>query len=257
MASGTRLFISKYCRSIGVTRGRAVLTPGASIAPAAAGAAEPSTRRPMRMSVLSFDTAGPEPSVAVLANGRSFEEELSARASDELLPAASRALAAAGESLSGCERIAVCAGPGSFTGVRVGLATAWGIGRALGIPIEAVSTLEALAESARSWGTQRVAAFLDAGRGELVGELFDLAEERARSLAPPCRVPAGEAVRFAAGAPVAALPATLTPGAARPLPASLAEALAHAVARSPRESASSLSAIYARPSAAEEKHGAP
>ena len=218
------------------------------------------------MSVLSLDTAGPEPSVAVLAHGRLFEEKLPAggRASDELLPAVSRALAAAGEPLSGCERVAVCAGPGSFTGVRVGLATAWGIGRALGIPVEAVSTLEVLAEAARpaesgSIGSpDRLAAFLDAGRGELVGALLDLQGPRASLIGLPRRLVAADAPRFAGGAPLAALPADLvSPAASVPLFRSLAAALAHAARRSPREVASSLSAVYSRPSAAEEKFGAP
>ncbi len=213
----------------------------------------------MRMSVLSLDTAGPDPSVAVLVGGRLFEEGLPAggRASEELLPAIARAFAAARENLSGCERIAVCAGPGSFTGVRVGLATAWGLGRALGIPVEGVSTLEVLAEAARPFGSREVAAYLDAGRGELVGARFDLTEPRARALTPAERVPAAEAVRLADGAPIAALPRSLVEPAGPALPSSLAAALAFAVGRFPRAASAALSAIYARPSAAEEKRGAP
>jgi tRNA threonylcarbamoyladenosine biosynthesis protein TsaB len=211
------------------------------------------------MSVLSFDTAGPDPSVAVLAGGRVFEERLppDGRASEDLLPAVARALGQAEQELARCERIAVCSGPGSFTGVRVGLATAWGIGRALGIPVEAVSTLEVIAEGARTRSIRRVAAFLDAGRGELVGQTFDLSEERARPLAPPRRIAASEAPRFAEGALIAALPAGLVPGAAEGLSPRLAATLAEAVARAPREGRPAPSAIYSRPSAAEEKHGAP
>jgi tRNA threonylcarbamoyladenosine biosynthesis protein TsaB len=213
----------------------------------------------MRMSVLAIETAGPNPSVVVLAGDRLVEESLppDGRASEDLLPAVARAFDRAGESLSGCERIAVCAGPGSFTGVRVGLATAWGIGRALGIPIEPVSTLEALAEAARPFGAPRVAAFLDAGRGELVGARFDLSGTRARELSLPERLAAADAVRFAADAPIAALPPDLVAPAARRLPVSPAAALALAAERAPREAPPSLAAIYSRPSAAEEKHGAP
>jgi tRNA threonylcarbamoyladenosine biosynthesis protein TsaB len=211
----------------------------------------------MRMSLLALDTAGPDPSVAVFRRGEIFEEKLppGGRASEDLLPAVARAFAAASLSLDDCERIAVCAGPGSFTGVRVGLATAWGIGRARGLPVEAVSTLEAMAEAARVWGVPRIAAFLDAGRGELVGGIFDLAGDRARLLAEPTRLPASDAGRFAAGARLAALPADLVPSAEAP-PTSLAAALALAVGRAPRRAPDPLSAIYSRPSAAEEKHGA-
>ncbi len=209
------------------------------------------------MNVLALDTAGPAPSVAVLAAGRIFEEPLPGdrRASEELLPAVGRALDAAGLTLDQCARIAVCAGPGSFTGLRVGLATAWSLGRALGCPVEAVSTLEAMAEAARAWGQTRVAAFLDAGRGELVGEVFDLAGPRPRSRGPARRVSAAMIADLAAGAAVAVLPAGLVGEAGRAPSVSLAQALARCVDREPGNAATELSAIYSRPSAAEEKHG--
>ncbi|HWZ85963.1 MAG TPA: tRNA (adenosine(37)-N6)-threonylcarbamoyltransferase complex dimerization subunit type 1 TsaB, partial [Thermoanaerobaculia bacterium] len=135
------------------------------------------------MIVLALETASPSPAVALLSDGRLFEQMLPAdrRASEELLPALRRVLESAGRTLADCERIGVCAGPGSFTGLRVGLATAWGLGRALGIPVEAVSTLEAMAEAARSAGAGRVVAVLDAGRGDLVCERFDLSGLRVRS----------------------------------------------------------------------------
>ncbi len=208
--------------------------------------------------------------MAVLAHARLHEEALSpdGRASEELLPAIARALGAAGLVLADCTRIAVCAGPGSFTGVRVGLATAWAFGRALRIPVETVSTLEVLAEAARAGasGPQRVAAFLDAGRGELAAQIFDVSGERAHALAPFTRIPAAGAATFAAGAAMVSLPAGLlgpdgdsvVSAAGAPV-TSLAAALARAVARAPREGPPDLaavSAIYARASAAEEKHGA-
>lgn len=210
------------------------------------------------MNVLALDTAGPMPSVAVLANERLVEQPLprDRRASDELLPAIARGLAAAGLRLSDCTRIAVCAGPGSFTGLRVGLATAWSLGRALGRPVEAVSTLEAIAEAARSWGSPRVAAVLDAGRGELVGEVFDLTGARAASLGPATRIPVAGLAGLAGDAAIAVLPSGIAGDAGRAPSVGLAEALARAVARSPRGAAAALSAIYSRPSAAEEKHGA-
>ncbi len=208
------------------------------------------------MNILALDTAGPEPSVAVLAGERLFEEPLPGdrRASEVLLPAVARVLAAAGLRLDDCARIVVCAGPGSFTGLRVGLATAWALGRAIGRPVEAVSTLEAMAEAARPWGGERVAAFLDAGRGELVGEVFDLSADRARSLTPAERMPSAQAPALAAGALIAALPAGIAGVGSRVPPRSLAEALARAAARLPR-AATGIGGIYSRPSAAEEKHG--
>jgi len=213
------------------------------------------------MTVLAIDTASPRPAVAVLSEGRLSEESLPAdrRASEDLLPAVARALSAAGRPLEACTRIAVCAGPGSFTGLRVGLATAWGFGRALAIPVECVSTLEAMAEAGRSQGLSRVVAVLDAGRGDLVCERFDLGGPRARSLGAAVLLRAGDVEGFASGDRVVALPEGLVAPAARPLAGTVAAALAAAIVRSPGQAVacdSPLAAIYSRPSAAEEKHGA-
>lgn len=212
------------------------------------------------MQILAIDTASPFPSVTLLASGRVREEPLpdDRRASEELLPAVARCFEAAGTTLSACDRIAVCAGPGSFTGLRVGLATAWALGRAASVGVEAVPTLEALAETLRPTGLRRVAAALDAGRGEVVVGVFDLAGPRARPEGPTVRLSIEEARARTAGMPTAALPPDLlSPGEERPA-TSPSRALALAVSRAPREGPGSrLEGIYSRPSAAEEKHGAP
>ena len=72
------------------------------------------------MIVLAIDAASPLPAVALAAGGDVFDEALprDRRASEDLLPAIQRVLARSGRRLSDCERLAVCAGPGSFTGVR-------------------------------------------------------------------------------------------------------------------------------------------
>ena len=210
------------------------------------------------MKVLAIDTASPDPSVALLSSGRIFEEALPSerRASEELLPALRRVLESAGAALRDCDRLAVCAGPGSFTGVRVGLATAWGLSRAAGIPLETVSTLEALAETMRGNGATRVVAALDAGRGDVVCCAYALGGARAEALGEPKRVSPDRARELAGGAAIAALPRDLlgVPGGtgARLRPAA---ALARAVAAAPGSDATSLAAIYSRPSAAEEKRG--
>lgn len=212
------------------------------------------------MNVLALDTASPEPAVALLVGGRIFVERLPSdrQASVALLPALERCRCAAGISLEECGRIAVCAGPGSFTGLRVGLATAWGLARALGLPLEMVSTLEAIAETARMPGLWRVAAALDAGRREVVVESFSLEGARARSLAPSVRLPREEAIARCKAEDIVSLPADLLSLAGRVLALPVAQALALAVARAPRQAAppARLFALYSRPSAAEEKHGA-
>jgi hypothetical protein len=82
------------------------------------------------MNVLALDTASPEPGVCLLAGGVLFEEPLPGdrQASEKLLSAIARCLERAAIPLSACHRIAVCSGPGPFTGLRIELSTAWGLG---------------------------------------------------------------------------------------------------------------------------------
>jgi tRNA threonylcarbamoyladenosine biosynthesis protein TsaB len=75
---------------------------------------------------------------------------------------------------------AVVSGPGSFTGVRVGLAAIKALAEVLEKPIAAVSLLEAVAVSSGSEG--RVVAVLDAGRGEVYAGEYDVHEDDARLL---------------------------------------------------------------------------
>lgn len=211
------------------------------------------------MNVLAFDTASPAPGVSVLAGGEIFEEPLPSdrQASERLLSAISRCLERAGITLAQCDRIAVCSGPGSFTGLRVGLSTAWALGRALALPVEAVSTLEAMAEAAGEDAGGRVTAVLDAGRGEVVEETFSLEGPRARSLAPARRLPREDAA--AASGPLVCLPGELFGARGRAPAASVCRSVALSVAAAPREvtaAGDSPRAIYSRPSAAEEKRGA-
>ncbi|HEY3172405.1 MAG TPA: tRNA (adenosine(37)-N6)-threonylcarbamoyltransferase complex dimerization subunit type 1 TsaB [Thermoanaerobaculia bacterium] len=211
------------------------------------------------MQVLALDTASPLPSVTLYAGGEAWEERLpdDRRSSEELLPAISRCLAAAGVGLSDCQRIAVCAGPGSFTGLRIGLATAWALGRAAEIPVEAVSTLEALAETARDRGSRRVAAALDAGRGQVVLGVFSFDSKRARPESPPARLSLEEARERVRRLANVSLPCDLLFSEGEQPGRSPSHALALAVARAPGEVVSALEGIYSRPSAAEEKRGAP
>lgn len=70
------------------------------------------------------------------------------------------------------ERIAVGTGPGTFTGIRIGIATAAGLGASAGVPVVGVSTLAAMGRSAgRHSGDSNVMPLIDARRGELFGGL--------------------------------------------------------------------------------------
>ncbi|WP_244487434.1 MULTISPECIES: tRNA (adenosine(37)-N6)-threonylcarbamoyltransferase complex dimerization subunit type 1 TsaB [unclassified Aureimonas] len=81
-------------------------------------------------------------------------------------------LGEAGATYADLTRLAVVVGPGSFTGLRVGVAAVRGLSLALGLPALGVGTLEALAEPHRGGGLP-VLAVLDAKRGEIYAALHD------------------------------------------------------------------------------------
>jgi tRNA threonylcarbamoyladenosine biosynthesis protein TsaB len=122
------------------------------------------------MRFLMIHTAGGEGSVALadteMAPAIIATEVLPGRSSSErLVPAVRRLMAASGWLLSELAAVVVVHGPGSFTGVRVGVSAAKGLSEAAGVPLIAVSRLALLA-GAVGGGEQMVHAVLDAGRGE-------------------------------------------------------------------------------------------
>lgn len=96
--------------------------------------------------------------------------EVMAKGHQERLGGLARDAAAEAGGFGGIDRIGVTVGPGSFTGLRVGLAFALGLGAALNRPVIGVSTLDALAASAPIGGL--VAAVIDARRGQVYARLF-------------------------------------------------------------------------------------
>jgi tRNA threonylcarbamoyladenosine biosynthesis protein TsaB len=84
--------------------------------------------------------------------------------SERLAGFARDTMAEAGLDFGAIDRIGVTAGPGSFTGLRVGLAFAQGLGAALDRPVVGVSSLDALAASGEG---EAVAALIDARRGQV------------------------------------------------------------------------------------------
>lgn len=89
-----------------------------------------------------------------------------------LLVETERAVAAAG-GWDAVERIAVGIGPGSFTGLRVGIATARALGLSRGLPLSGVGTLDALARGlGEADGERRRLAVLDARRGEVAAAFY-------------------------------------------------------------------------------------
>jgi tRNA threonylcarbamoyladenosine biosynthesis protein TsaB len=91
---------------------------------------------------------------------------------EALAPMAREAMHKAELAFADLDRIAVTVGPGSFTGVRVGLAFAKGLSLALDIPCVGVGTLAALAASLGG-PPERCAAVIDAGRGSVYLQIFE------------------------------------------------------------------------------------
>jgi len=146
------------------------------------------------MLVLAVDTAGIVGSLAVLKNddilgvvSTSSDEAYSSRLFRQLE-------FLLGELKLGLPQFglyAVSAGPGSFTGLRVGLAAVKGWAEVYERPIAAVSALEAVADQARV-PSGFVAAVLDGRRGQVFGALYESASSGLRAIVPACVLGASE-----------------------------------------------------------------
>ena len=132
------------------------------------------------MIILAADTSLPLLSVALLRDGEvigALALEGKGSRNEKLLPAIDWLLTESGTDRAAIDLFAVTRGPGSFTGVRIGLATMQGLAMALRKPVCAMSTHEAIAFGEPG----RVAVADDAGRGELYVSVFD----DGRELLPP------------------------------------------------------------------------
>jgi tRNA threonylcarbamoyladenosine biosynthesis protein TsaB len=174
------------------------------------------------MIVLGFDTATPATAVGLrLADGTTLQARDDPAAGERpghtarLLPLASELLERAGVRWGELERIAVGVGPGTFTGLRIGVATARGLAQSLGVEVVGVSTLRVLAEAALGLSLPAppkcVLAAIDARRGEV----FAAAYASDGELTPPQTLAPEEL----AGIP--ALAETGIPAEGRCLPASV------------------------------------
>ncbi len=126
------------------------------------------------MIVLAMDTCLAACSAAVLRDGETLawaSEPMTRGHQERLAAMVGEVMARAGLAFADLDRVGVTIGPGSFTGLRVGLAFAKGLALALDRPCVGVGTLEALAASLAVRGP--VAAVVDAGRGRVYLQFFD------------------------------------------------------------------------------------
>lgn len=131
---------------------------------------------PMPAILLSIDTAGTRCAVALcdMETGEVLalaEPDIGRGHAEVLIGLVDQCLATAGVVYADIGKIAVVVGPGSFTGLRVGVAAAKGLALALGVPALGISSLEALAEPHIGAG-RPVLAVIDAKRNEVYAALF-------------------------------------------------------------------------------------
>jgi len=144
--------------------------------------------------ILALETVTPAGSVA-LADG---ELVVATRAGDPSRPHVTRLpgdllelLQSEGRTLASLDRLAVCLGPGGFTGLRIGIAAVQGLSTATGLLVAGVSALDALAAAAaaRSPRPSSVAVWLEGGRGEVFAARYIVQGERLQPVGEPVAAP--------------------------------------------------------------------
>jgi tRNA threonylcarbamoyladenosine biosynthesis protein TsaB len=137
----------------------------------------------MKGAILAFDAAGAACSVAVWGEGRLLARHrrmMTEGHAEALMPMILATLAEAGLGFESLASVAVGIGPGSFTGIRIALAAARGIGLAANIPVSGVDSFSAvaagLARQIRDGRSLLVA--IDSRRTEIFGRYFDAAGAR-------------------------------------------------------------------------------
>jgi tRNA threonylcarbamoyladenosine biosynthesis protein TsaB len=141
------------------------------------------------MHILGIDTSGREGSVALCSGDQHSFDLLESRTlaggmySADLMPRIAEILLARNLPKHAVDLYAVCSGPGSFTGLRVGLSTAKGLAEILRKPLVAITVLEAICLNAHAQdASPTLIAALDAQRNEVFTAEFDVATARPTQL---------------------------------------------------------------------------
>lgn len=144
--------------------------------------------------VLAIDTSGPVAGCAVLKDGKIVHQVAMNHGlthSETIMPAVDAALEGAGLGCGDVDVFAAVAGPGSFTGVRIGVCAAKGLAHAVGKPCVAVHALEALAMN--FYGFDGLCCpILDARRGQVYCAAFDMAGGMPRWALADAALPLGD-----------------------------------------------------------------
>jgi len=160
--------------------------------------------------LLALDTSTMTASLAVIGGAREVALDRAVGShSDDLMALIDGALGDAGAALGDLCAVAVGAGPGSFTGLRIGMATAKGLCFAAGLPLWAVSSLAALALDIADTAGDRardalLVPLLDARRGEVFAGFYRLAGGGLSAAGAERVLPAGDLAAAVAGVAAAA-----------------------------------------------------
>jgi tRNA threonylcarbamoyladenosine biosynthesis protein TsaB len=186
------------------------------------------------MRVLGIETSGEVTGVA-LADGSGVAAELSFRhgmqLSRLLAPHTEKVLELAGVTIREVEGIAVSVGPGSFTGLRIGVTTAKSLAYALAVPVVGISALDALAADTPAPARALVCALMSATAEEVFAALYQWNGERLEPRAQEMLIPARDLAKKLAQSPLDVVLA----GQPGPHRAVLAEALGPRLAVLPGE----------------------
>jgi tRNA threonylcarbamoyladenosine biosynthesis protein TsaB len=156
--------------------------------------------------ILGIDTATRVCSVALVHERRVIAEAVGGAPSGPrpdgrrpdhaatLMPSIEYLLSRAGCGLDELTGIVLTLGPGSFTGLRIGLSTVKGLAYGSGIPVAGISTLLALAARVDDW-RGRICAWLDARKGEVYAGLFERRDTTLYRLRPDTVAPPGRVLR--------------------------------------------------------------
>lgn len=126
--------------------------------------------------ILNIDTALDKASVTLAAGATVLQSGINTDTRDQaawLHPAIEKLVKDNGRSLQDLDAVAVTIGPGSYTGLRIGLATAKGLCYALGKPLIALPTLELMARAVRNEADEYICPSVDARRMEIFTAMYD------------------------------------------------------------------------------------
>ena len=224
------------------------------------------------MRILAIETSAKAASVALLEGERLVAQNFQHAGlthSRTLLAMVHGLLTGLGLTLAEVDKIAVACGPGSFTGIRIGVATAKGLALGADKPLAGVSSLAAMAHQAKHLGKGTICAAMDARRGQVYNALFRAEGETLHRLTEDRAIPIQTLFEKAEMAPYLLVGdgATLcydwlkTAGIqAKILPEHLAQQTAWGVAmaamEAPGESVHNINPAYIRPSQAEREREA-